>query len=65
MMLDALGRITGKWYPISSDRVKKFTLSTIYNTAVSNAGFRPPISLAKGLDRTIMYEFLDREGNNR
>jgi nucleoside-diphosphate-sugar epimerase len=63
MLFDELGRITGKWYPISADRVKKFTRSTVYNTAVSNTGFRPPVSLAKGLDRTIAYEFL-RQGRD-
>lgn len=60
-LFDLLSLITGKKYPISSIRVKKFCSSTSFSSCISQTGFIPPISLHEGLLRTIKYEFIDRK----
>ncbi|MBW2647974.1 MAG: hypothetical protein JRE23_17735 [Deltaproteobacteria bacterium] len=56
---DVLARITGKTYPISSIRIKKFVADTkVSADRVRETGFRPPYSLAEGLQRMIASEFL-------
>lgn len=60
-LFDLFSLITGKKYPISSIRVKKFCSNTSFSTSISQTGFIPPISLHEGLLRTIKYEFIDRK----
>jgi len=56
---DCLARITGKTYPISSIRIKKFCADTIISTEkLKETGFQAPYSLAEGLNRMIKSEFL-------
>jgi len=56
---DFLSKITGKKYPISSIRVKKFTADTsIDTTKLENSGFVRPFTLQEGFSRTIKAEFL-------
>ena len=55
---DILAKILGKKSLISSIRVKKFCSSTEINgDKVIHSGFRQPISLKKGLQRTLENEF--------
>lgn len=56
---DGLAAITGKKFPISSVRIKKFCGNTAFATSVSETGFEPPISLEEGLRRTVNHEFLE------
>lgn len=56
---DLVANITGKSLPVSSIRVKKFCATTQFNTAVSQTGFVPPVSLEEGLKRTVIHEFLE------
>ncbi len=57
-MFDMLSRITGKKYPISSVRIKKFTAETIVSTdKLLKSGFVEKFDLEEGLRRTIRYEF--------
>ncbi len=56
---DALTAITGKTFPISSIRVKKFMGTTAFGTAINKTGFSPSISLAEGIERTLRHEFLE------
>jgi len=58
-LFDLASFITGKKYPISSIRIKKFCSTTQFETSVSKTGFIPPVSLLEGLTRTIRYEFLE------
>lgn len=60
---DLFSKITGKSLPVSSIRVKKFCSTTQFGTAVSESGFVPPVSLEEGLERTVVYEFM--EDNSR
>ncbi|MEJ5378499.1 MAG: hypothetical protein WHX93_18165 [bacterium] len=52
---DILSRITGKKYPISSIRIKKFCANTTVSTkAIEEMGFKPPYTLREGLKRMIL-----------
>ncbi len=51
--------ITNKRFPISAIRVKKFCANSVYNTAIHDSGFIPPVSLEEALEKTLRYEFLE------
>ena len=56
---DILAKITGKTYPISSIRIKKFCADTVINTdKLQQTGFVPSYILAEGLSRMIKSEFV-------
>jgi len=56
---DMLAKITGKTYPISSIRIKKFCADTVINAdKLKQTGFVPSYTLAEGLRRMIKSEFL-------
>lgn len=58
LAFDILAKLTGKKFPISRIRIKKFCSQTIFSSAKMQAsGFKPPYSLEKGLDRTLKHEF--------
>jgi nucleoside-diphosphate-sugar epimerase len=55
--LDCLARATGKTFPISAIRVRKFCESTQFNAGrIHSSGFTPRVSLQEGLVRTIQCE---------
>jgi nucleoside-diphosphate-sugar epimerase len=57
--LDVLARVSGKRFPISAIRVRKFCESTQFRAdRIAETGFTPPYTLAEGLARTIEHEFL-------
>ena len=56
---DLLSKITGKTYPISSIRIKKFCANTVVNTdKLQKTGFLSTFTLAEGLSRMIKSEFV-------
>jgi len=56
---DILAKITGKTYPISSIRIKKFCADTVVSAEkVKDIGFIAPYLLTDGLKRMISSEFL-------
>ena len=56
---DILAKITGKTYPVSSIRIKKFCSDTVINTdKLQQTGFVPTYTLAEGLKRMIKIEFV-------
>lgn len=57
---DLVAAITGKRFPISSIRVKKFCVDSVYNTAIDETGFVPPVPLAQALEQTIRHEFIEK-----
>lgn len=66
---DFLSMITGKTYPVSAIRVKKFCSNTRFlSTRLNATTFLPPFSLREGLERTVRFEFLeegkDSDGDN-
>lgn len=60
--IDILSKITGKKFPVSSVRVKKFCATTQFDaTAAHSCGFKAPYSLAQGLHNTLYYEFIEEQ----
>lgn len=57
---DLVAALTGKRLSISSIRVKKFCANSVYNTAIDNTGFVPPVPLAQALEKTIRHEFIEK-----
>jgi nucleoside-diphosphate-sugar epimerase len=57
---DCVAAITGKRLSISSIRVKKFCANSVYNTAIDETGFVPPVPLAEALEQTIRHEFIEK-----
>ncbi len=57
ILVDFLSSLTGKKFPISLIRVKKFTSNTIINSNRNFFNFNPPVSLDDALEKTIAYEF--------
>ena len=64
-LADFVAKVTGKTSPVSSIRVKKFMGTTKFASSVSETGFVPPVSLEEGLARTLRYEFLEDNSDNR
>jgi nucleoside-diphosphate-sugar epimerase len=56
---DLFAAVTGKRLAISSIRVKKFCANSVYNTAIDETGFVPPVTLAQALEQTIRHEFIE------
>ncbi len=57
ILVDLLSRLTGKKFPISLIRIKKFTSNTIINSNNNFFDFKPPVNLETALKKTITYEF--------
>jgi len=56
---DLVAALTGKRFAISSIRVKKFCANSVYNTAIDQTGFVPPVPLEHALAQTVRYEFVE------
>lgn len=56
---DLLAWATGRNFPISSIRVKKFCGTTQFASSALRTGFVPPVPLTEGLGRTVRHEFLE------
>ena len=56
---DMVAAVTGKTFPISSIRIKKFCSNSVYNTAIDSTGFRSPIPLSEAIENTVRYEFIE------
>lgn len=57
-IFDALSALTGKEFSISRIRIIKFCADSIYNTAVSETDFIPPVTLAEGIEKTLISDFI-------
>jgi nucleoside-diphosphate-sugar epimerase len=62
---DFVAKVTGKKYPISSIRVKKFCANSVYESAIDLTGFIPPISLMKAIEKTVRFEFIEDHKGER
>lgn len=58
-VFDLVATLTGRRFPISSIRVKKFCANSVYNTAIHRTGFISPVPLEQALERTVRYEFIE------
>ena len=62
---DAVAKLISKSLPVSSIRVKKFMGTTQFASSVSDTGFVPQFSLEEGLERTLRYEFMEDNSDER
>jgi nucleoside-diphosphate-sugar epimerase len=57
-MFDGLARITGKNFPISAVRIRKFCADTTSSAdKARRSGFNPPFTLEEGIERMINHDF--------
>jgi nucleoside-diphosphate-sugar epimerase len=57
-LFDLLSKLTGRTFPVSSIRIKKFCTDTRVSTCkMRESGFKPLYSLTQGLERMIRAEF--------
>ena len=55
---DVISKLTGKEFPVSSIRVKKFCARTQFKSNyIGNTSFVPPVTLEQGIANTVQYEF--------
>lgn len=60
---DGVANLTGKKFPISAIRVKKFCANSVYNTALERTGFVPPVPLERAIEQTVRHEFLENHAD--
>ena len=56
---DFAALLTGRSFPVSSVRVRKFCATTQFNSGVAETGFVASVPLADGLKKTVQYEFVE------
>jgi nucleoside-diphosphate-sugar epimerase len=56
---DALAKISGKSFAISSIRIKKFCSNSVFGTSIAETGFMPPVPLSEALERTVRHDFIE------
>ena len=62
---DLMSRITGKKFPISAIRVKKFCANSVYESSIESTGFIPPIPLMDAIEKTVLFEFVEDHKNEQ
>ena len=62
---DLVAKITGKKFPISAIRVKKFCANSVYESAIESTGFSPPVPLMDAIEKTIRFEFIEDHKNEQ
>jgi len=60
---DLVARITGRRFPVSAIRVKKFCSNSVYSTAVDKTDFAPPVSILHALEKSIRHEFIESKSD--
>ena len=58
-LFDVVAKLTNRKFPISAIRVKKFCANSVYESAVHQTGFIPPVPLMKSIERTVKFEFIE------
>lgn len=58
-LFDLAAKVSGRKFPISSIRVKKFCANSVYESAISETGFAPPVNLMDAIEKTVRYEFIE------
>jgi nucleoside-diphosphate-sugar epimerase len=62
---DLVSKITGKKFPISAIRVKKFCANSVYESAIESTGFTPPVPLMDAIKKTVFFEFIEDHKNEQ
>lgn len=60
---DLVSLVSGRRFPISGIRVKKFCANSVYSTAVDKTKFVAPVPLEKALEQTVLHEFIEKHEN--
>jgi nucleoside-diphosphate-sugar epimerase len=64
-IVDLASKISGKKFPVSSIRIKKFLATTQFSSSIQNTEFIAPVSLQDGINKTLNYEFVEDNSNKR
>jgi nucleoside-diphosphate-sugar epimerase len=59
LFFDMVSKISGRKFPVSSIRIKKFCSSTQFDTSVHKSGFIASVDMISAFEKTIEYEFLE------
>jgi len=51
--------VSGRSFPISRVRVRKFCAETSFTSAAPATGFVPPVTLGTAIEQTVRHEFLE------
>jgi nucleoside-diphosphate-sugar epimerase len=62
---DLVAKITGKKFPVSVIRVKKFCANSVYESAIESTGFIPPVPLMDAIEKTVFFEFIEDQKNEQ
>lgn len=62
---DVIAKISGKKFPISAIRVRKFCANSVYESAIESTGFQPPVPLMEAIEKTVRFEFIDQHENEQ
>ena len=62
---DAVAFLASRKFPISAIRVKKFCANSVYESAIDQTGFVPPIGLMEAIEKTVKYEFIEDNKNEQ
>ena len=58
-VFDLLTFLSGKKFPISSVRIKKFCATTEFDSTLAHSVFSAPYTLEEGLNKTLEFEFIN------
>jgi nucleoside-diphosphate-sugar epimerase len=56
---DLVAKFTGKKFPISAIRVKKFCSNSVYESSIKSTGYIPPVPLMDAIEETVRFEFIE------
>lgn len=62
---DVVAFILNRKFPISVIRIKKFCANSVYESAVDETGFVPPVGLMEAIEKTVKYEFIEDHKNEQ
>jgi nucleoside-diphosphate-sugar epimerase len=64
-VFDLGAKLSSRKFSISAIRVKKFCADSVYESAISDTGFVPPINLIDAIEKTVSYEFIEDHHNEQ
>lgn len=62
---DILAKLSGKKFPISAIRVKKFCSNSVFESSIALTGFQPPVPLVDAIKNTVRFEFIENSKSKR
>jgi nucleoside-diphosphate-sugar epimerase len=62
---DLIAKLSGKKFPISAIRVRKFCANSVYESGIESTGFTPPTPLLEAIQKTVKYEFVEDHTNEQ